>query len=86
VPFLSFVRPDDRANAKKQFRGSIQGKTVTGFETRFRCPDGSSKQNAEAVHDAAHSLKGPCLKIGANELTSVSGTLPQTRLAAAISY
>jgi CheY-like chemotaxis protein/HPt (histidine-containing phosphotransfer) domain-containing protein len=39
--------------------------------------DGCSKQNAEAVHYAAHSLKGASLNIGARELADVSRTIEE---------
>ncbi|MCX6134711.1 MAG: PAS domain S-box protein [Ignavibacteriales bacterium] len=37
--------------------------------------DGCSTQNVRNVHHAAHSLKGACLNIGANELAAVSRTI-----------
>ncbi len=39
--------------------------------------DACSKQNAVAVHYAAHSLKGASLNIGANELAAVCRTIEQ---------
>jgi PAS domain S-box-containing protein len=40
-PFFEFVHPDDIASSEKVFTKLKQGKSILGFENRYRCHDGS---------------------------------------------
>jgi PAS domain S-box-containing protein len=41
VPFMNFVHPDDRDRTTREFEKLIEGRTVSDFENRYRCRDGS---------------------------------------------
>lgn len=38
-PFLAFVHPDDLLATHSVFEGLLRGKTILGFENRYRCQD-----------------------------------------------
>jgi PAS domain S-box-containing protein len=51
-PFFDFIHPDDHENCRHELRGLGEGRETIGFETRFRCRDGSFRWfrwNARAV-------------------------------------
>jgi len=40
-PILELVHPEDRAGAERAFRQLLAGRDMVGFESRYRCQDGS---------------------------------------------
>lgn len=45
-PMLDLVHPDDLAGTEEAIRQLLEGRTTAGFESRFRCKDGSWKSLA----------------------------------------
>lgn len=57
TPFLDFVHADDRAKTEQQFRTASRGGQVIGFESRFRCSDGTYKSiEWSATPDTAQNI------------------------------
>ena len=42
-PFLELVHPEDRVASEDALRQLLEGRTTAGFESRYRCKDGSWK-------------------------------------------
>jgi len=54
---IDLLHPDERADFIEAMNGVVQGSSVSGYETRFRCKDGEYRWLAWTIsHDAADEL------------------------------